>query len=57
MGGTQQRAKEPTPATGAEGKQEEVRAAPKEVALEKVLPDFDKEPLFPDLGNERVSEP
>ena len=57
VGGTQQRAKEPTPVAGAEGKQEEARAAPKEVAPEKVLPDFGKEPLFPDLGNEWVTEP
>mgnify|MGYP000512338911 CR=1 FL=1 len=30
--------------------------APKEVAPEPVLPDF-REPLIPDMGNERVSEP
>ena len=55
--GTQRRAKGPTPVTVAEGKQEEARAAPKEVAPEQVLPDFSREPSFPDLGNERVSEP
>ena len=57
VGGSQQRAKGPTPVTKAEGKQEEARAAPKEVAPKKVLPDVGKEPLFPDLGNEWVTEP
>ena len=57
VGDTQQRAKELTPTAGTEGKQEEVRTTPKEVAPEKVLSDFGKEPLFLDLGNEWVTEP
>ena len=40
-----------------EGKQEKAKSVPKEIAPGKVLPDIGKEPLFPDLGNERVTEP
>ena len=53
---TQRRAKEPPPVAGAEGKKEEVRTAPKEAAQEPVLLDS-REPVIPDMRNERVSEP
>ena len=60
---TQQRAQEPPPVAGAEGKEDEVRTtlkeaepAPKEAVPELVLPDF-REPVILDSRNERVPEP
>ena len=57
VGGTQQRAKEPTLVAKEEGEQEEARDAPKEAAPEQALPDFGRERFFPDLGSEQVPEP
>ena len=53
--GTQRRAKGPPPVAGAKGKKEEARTAPREAAPEQVLPDS-REPVIPDIRNERVAE-